>query len=91
MIHFGVVYIAKNGFSACFFHFLAKHKNGCFFVIRAGHSERPSRRDREFLSLGLVIRDENEIFFHQSRASRRDREFLPLSLMIRDEIENFFL
>ena len=45
------------------------------------------RQDQKFLSLDLVLRDENfssnlmfrdksEIFFHQSRASRREREFL---------------
>ena len=35
-----------------------------------------SRRDREFLSLGLVLRDENENFFLQSHVSRRERDFL---------------
>ena len=48
-----------------------------------------SRRDREFLSFGLVLRDANENFsynlvfrgenencFYHSRASRREREFL---------------
>ena len=33
-----------------------------------------SRREREFLSLNLVLRDENESFFFQSQASRRERE-----------------
>ena len=33
-----------------------------------------SRRDREFLSLNLVIRDENENFFYESQTSRRERE-----------------
>ena len=33
-----------------------------------------SRREREFLSLNLVLRDENENFIFQSRASRRERE-----------------
>ena len=33
-----------------------------------------SRQDREFLSLNLVLRDENENFFFQSRAPRRERE-----------------
>ena len=35
---------------------------------------RASRREREFLSLNLVLRDENENFFFQSRASRRERD-----------------
>ena len=33
-----------------------------------------SRQDREFLSLNLVLRDENENFFYQSQTSRRERE-----------------
>merc|ERR1719341_2459447 len=33
-----------------------------------------SRQDREFLSLNLVLRDENENFFYQSQTSRRERK-----------------
>ena len=33
-----------------------------------------SRREREFLSFNLVLRDENENLFFQSQASRRERE-----------------
>ena len=62
-----------------------------------------SRRDREFLSFSLVLRDEIENFclsvscfetrsrisVFRSRASRRDREFLSFDLVLRDKIENF--
>ena len=64
-----------------------------------------SRREREFLSFSLVLRDEIENFclsvscfetrsrisVFRSRASRRDREFLSFDLVLRDKIENFFL
>ena len=62
-----------------------------------------SRRDREFLSLGLVLRDENENLILQSHVSRRERDFFSsvscfetrtriftFSLMHRDENENFY-
>ena len=61
-----------------------------------------SRRDREFLSLGLVLRDENENLILQSHVSRRERDFFSsvscfetrtriftFSLILRDE--NFCL
>ena len=32
------------------------------------------RREREFLSFNLVLRDENENFFFQSQASRQEQE-----------------
>ena len=64
-----------------------------------------SRRDREFLPVSLMLRDEIENFFpsvscfetrsrisvFRSRASRRDREFLSFGLLLRDEIEIFCL
>ena len=61
-----------------------------------------SRRDREFLSLGLVLRDENENLILQSHVSRREQDFFSsvscfetrtriftFSLILRDE--NFCL
>ena len=62
-----------------------------------------SRRDREYLSFNLVLRDGIENFFlsvscfetrsrfsfFQSRASRREREFLSFNLVLRDKHENF--
>ena len=64
---------------------------------------RTSRRDREFLTLNLRLRDETEkktsstlrhrdeieIYYGHSQASRRDREFPWSNLGFQDENENF--
>ena len=49
---------------------------------------RTSRRERDFLSPNLMLRDKTENNFFQSQASRRDRDFF-FNLRLRDEIENF--
>ena len=48
-----------------------------------------SRREREFCSLNLEFRDENEIFLSISQGSRRERDFFYQYLRVRDENEIF--
>ena len=50
-----------------------------------------SRRDREFCSLSLRVRDENENLFSKSQSSRRERDFWSLNFRVRDENEIFAL
>ena len=49
-----------------------------------------SRREREFCSLNLEFRDENEIFLSISQGLRRERDFFYQYLRVRDENEIFF-
>ena len=47
-----------------------------FYFSKKNYSQsQGSRREREFSSLNLRVRDENEIFFSTSQSSRRERDF----------------
>ena len=47
-----------------------------FYFSKKNYSQsQGSRREREFSSLNLRVRDENEIFFSTSQGSRRERDF----------------
>ena len=70
---------------------LGKHFSTLAKRTRIYHIQsRTSRRDREFLSPNLMLRDKTENNFLQSQASRRDREFSWSFLSFRDENEKFW-
>ena len=52
---------------------------------------RSSRRERNFCSLNLRVRDENEIFFWTSQSSRRERDIFFQSLEVEREKMNLNL
>ena len=68
-----------------------KHFSTLETRMRISHIQsRTSRRERDFLSPNLMLRDKTENNFFQSQASRRDRDLFFFNLRLRDEIENFF-